>query len=297
MATPEERELVEEAKEIFLRLLEDPRDGGALRDKTAFLARGKSEQIAWNRVSRVWNARNGIQRPQRLFLLPFLLLLSAGLFAAFFADDLRTRLIADAASSFAPEAVLLASGDRAHLDAGSALIDDTEKSERRVALLDGAVFVQPAPDATRPFVVTAGPLTARAIGTAFEVTKSGDDVTLAVLEGIVEARIGTRAERLGPGDRLRWGSKSGRVLDKVELGSIAAWREDRLLADRLGLAEALSIIDRRLPGRIVLIGEGSASISGTFDLTQPLAALRAMASVEGAQVFAAPPIVTVVVVP
>jgi transmembrane sensor len=67
-------------------------------------------------------------------------------------------------------------------------------TERRVELVTGEAFFSVTKDAARPFVVHAGGIDVRAVGTAFSVRLDSGAVEVLVTEG----RVGVRHEKDGP---------------------------------------------------------------------------------------------------
>lgn len=83
------------------------------------------------------------------------------------------------------ERVLLADGSTLELNASSEVQVRFAAQERRVALLAGEAHFTVAPDAARPFVVEAGGVAVRAVGTAFNVRLAPEAVEVLVTEGRV----------------------------------------------------------------------------------------------------------------
>jgi transmembrane sensor len=71
------------------------------------------------------------------------------------------------------------------LNAGANLTVLYSPAERRVRLDQGEAFFTVVPDATRPFVVEAGTIEVRALGTAFNVRLSGSRLDVIVTAGTV----------------------------------------------------------------------------------------------------------------
>ncbi|MEM7508370.1 MAG: FecR domain-containing protein [Pseudomonadota bacterium] len=298
MSDQDKRQLIDDAADIFIRLRDAPEDADLLRARDAFLARGEEERAAWDRLARIWGTRPQ-KRRRRTPLLPLLFIVAGGLAAMLYGQDARLNFLADAQTGATPAQVALASGDIAHLDAGSALVDDTADDKREVTLLAGTAFFEVEASADRRFTVTAGALTASALGTAFEVSRLGETVHVAVSEGRVAVLAAGRNFQLQGGDRLQWQEGESASLSEFKPSTIAPWRRNRLLADGLTVAQVAAIIDRRLAGRVFVIGGDGADmrVSGNFDLSKPLSALRALAAVYDARVYRAPAFVTVLRMP
>lgn len=104
-------------------------------------------------------------------------------------DTLSTAVAMHASSSLP---------DGSHLDLGalSRVHIQYSERERRLKLDSGEAFFEVAHDPARPFVVDAGKLTVTAVGTAFNVHRTGDRVVVTVSKG-----------------RVRLQSDSGRIWD------------------------------------------------------------------------------------
>ncbi|HRE82337.1 MAG TPA: FecR domain-containing protein [Opitutaceae bacterium] len=87
----------------------------------------------------------------------------------------------------------LEDGSVLHLNTASDLHVQLSAHERTVSLEKGEAHFAVAPDPERPFVVRAGGLIIRAVGTAFDVRTSGSSVEVIVHEGRVDIRPDTTA--------------------------------------------------------------------------------------------------------
>ncbi|MEM9011424.1 MAG: FecR domain-containing protein [Pseudomonadota bacterium] len=298
MADQEER-LAREAARLLMRLREMPDDREAQAAIEAFRARGKAERAAWAKAERVWSL-TGPRKPRGGGSVGTLIVLVGlvGLALLAMREPLRVWWLADHAADDARLEVALSSGDAAILDVGSALSDETGgEAARQVTLLAGAAFFDVAPDA-RPFAVRLGVAEIAVIGTAFEVALLPDGAVVAVAEGVVEVRAGDAVRRLEAGERLRLRDEALTV-ERIPADGVAAWRNDRLRIDGMRLGEVAALLDRRLPGPVILRGQGlaMARVSGGLDLGEPEAALRALATSEGARVVAVPGIGTLLLGP
>jgi len=81
--------------------------------------------------------------------------------------------------------VSLADGSRVALGGASELHTRFAHDLRQVELAKGEAYFEVAHDVTRPFIVAAGAVSIRAVGTAFNVRRTGERVTIAVTEGRV----------------------------------------------------------------------------------------------------------------
>lgn len=84
--------------------------------------------------------------------------------------------------------VTLRDGSVVDLNAGSAIDVQWVAGERRLALRSGEAHFQVAPDKARPFIVAAGGISVRAVGTAFQVQLAAAAVAVVVTEGTVSVQ-------------------------------------------------------------------------------------------------------------
>lgn len=91
----------------------------------------------------------------------------------------------------------LPDGSVARLKGGAELAVAFTATERRVTVVRGEVFFEVAKDAARPFLVAAGNVTVRAVGTAFAVRFDAQAVDVLVTEGTV--RVTPSADRADEG--------------------------------------------------------------------------------------------------
>jgi transmembrane sensor len=87
-----------------------------------------------------------------------------------------------------------------------------------------------AKDTNRPFIVDTGSLTVTAVGTAFDVRLTDNDVSVSVTDGRVRvARQGGSAFDVSAGERTVYDSHTGKFkVSSVNREQATAWRERRL---------------------------------------------------------------------
>jgi transmembrane sensor len=155
--------------------------------------------------------------------------------------------------------VILADATRIDLSGDTRLSVRYDGQTRQVAMEEGEAIFDVARDDVHPFVIRVGDRSVRVVGTAFDVRRRGDALSVAVQRGIVEVGAdGTEPVRLTPGKRLdhRVGSADSAVLDTAA-DEVFAWRSGKLIyRDRplsevvadLGaqFARPVSLDDRRL---------------------------------------------------
>jgi transmembrane sensor len=144
--------------------------------------------------------------------------------------------------------------------------------ERAIDLDAGEAFFRVA-HAERPFIVNAGPLRIRDLGTAFNVRRTGDRVTVAVTEGRV--RVSPLAEgdagtiELGAGREVSFDpeTQAMRILD-VDPAAATAWRGHRLAFVNEPLASVVENVNRysARPIRVVDPALGRLTFTGTVQV-------------------------------
>ncbi len=117
------------------------------------------------------------------------------------------------------ERLTLPDGSVVELKEGSHLTVDFQPAERRVRLTGEALFYV-AKNAQRPFIVEAGGVAVRAVGTAFNVRVGDRDVEVLVTEGSV------RVHPQGPGET------AAAVVDGTTDASTLVAAQQRVIVDR-----------------------------------------------------------------
>jgi transmembrane sensor len=136
---------------------------------------------------------------------------------------------------------------RAPLKDGSAVVINTasaievafRQKQRTIRLREGEAWFQVAHDVQRPFVVEAGAIRVRAVGTAFSVRRRPHGADILVTEGVVEA----------------WVDGATRTPTRLKAGQSAFVDNDAAVREA---AAAPAIVDRKLEwryGKIDLAGE------------------------------------------
>lgn len=128
-----------------------------------------------------------------------------------------------------PRLVALADGTEVRLNAGSEIVERFAAAERGVELTRGEAHFTVTKDPARPFVVTAGGLRVRAVGTAFNVSRVETRTEVLVTEGRVALLTerttgeagGQRSEARGQKSDVRdpSGSSEGAQQIVAELGA------------------------------------------------------------------------------
>ncbi|MCC6416019.1 MAG: FecR domain-containing protein, partial [Opitutaceae bacterium] len=142
-------------------------------------------------------------------------------------------------------------------------------TERRIHLLSGNAYFGVAKDPERPFVVTAGHVSVKAVGTQFAVRAESSAINVLVTEGqvVVDAHIVAAADAesnsasssvmLGEGlgievIRTGAGALSLQSLTDQDMQTQLKWRHPRLLLDGTPLRQVVDYFNRTQSIRILL---------------------------------------------
>jgi transmembrane sensor len=157
---------------------------------------------------------------------------------------------------------------------------------RRLQLRRGEAHFEVAHDAARPFIVAAGALAVRALGTAFNIRlHPGHATDVLVTSGTVRVSEPARHApvSVAAGQLLELnpdGTGAVQTLDAPAVESRLAWRRSVLIFDGETLSQALHEVARYTPRHIYLADPalGDVRIAGYFptdDLSVLLGSLRA----------------------
>jgi transmembrane sensor len=182
--------------------------------------------------------------------------------------------------------VQLADGSRLSVGPNTQLRVEFSDGFRRVHLQHGETMFEVSKDATRPFIVDAAGVFARAVGTRFGVENRDDSVRVIVAEGKVAVVQGGRAATLEHDVDLTLAlalEKDERVevalnapavplrREKVDSLSELAWASGQLSLQQEPVAEAVREFNRRNRLQIVIEDQGVAGLHlcCIFDASDP----------------------------
>lgn len=168
--------------------------------------------------------------------------------------------------------ISLPDGSSIELGAATSLTTRYGKNERAIDMDDGEAYFHVA-HAARPFVVNAGPLHIRDLGTAFNVRRTGDRVTVTVTEGRVRispsGADGGGPVELGAGRQVSFDpeTQAMRFLN-VDPGTATSWRDNRLEFVNEPLASVLANVNRYAtrPVRLADPALGRLTFTGTVQV-------------------------------
>lgn len=190
--------------------------------------------------------------------------------------------------------VPLADGSLVAINTKTALEVAMKPKSRRVVLKEGEAWFQVAKDPERPFVVAAGPVRVRAVGTAFSVRRgdeAGAGVDVMVTEGVVEAWVeGDPAprRRMSAGSRIILASAVSPAVAESpsEIERSLAWRNGEIALDGESLEQAARLFNRYNSRQIVIEDPALARerFVGLFQTNEPESFAAAVAATLGAVV-------------
>jgi transmembrane sensor len=190
-------------------------------------------------------------------------------------------LAATAHQKFLPDGTVV------ELNGDSVIETDFTTNERRVRLVRGEAHFFVRKNPARPFLVTVGQVTVRAVGTAFNVRLGGDKVEVLVTEGKVRldgaalapvasssAREEAAAPALTVGQRAQIASPIGDALPAVSIGLLKpaevdealGWQAMRLMFDRTPLEDVVAAFNSHNIRQFVIADPAlrSLTLTGTF---------------------------------
>ena len=211
-------------------------------------------------------------------------------------------MTAPAGIALRPDLRELPDGSSVQLNARAEIAIEFTPERRLVRLIRGQALFTVAKNGARPFVVTAGEVEVRALGTAFTVRFDPSAVDVLVTEGTVAvarpAPVPAMAQpaaavaappgslRLTAGQRtqvpLAPEAKTPAVaaVTPAEIAAVLAWRERRIEVTRTPLAEAVRLFNSQNRTRLVVADSatGRFEISGIFWADDPESFVRLLIS-------------------
>lgn len=158
------------------------------------------------------------------------------------------------------------------------------KNLRTFDLAEGEALFSVAHDG-RPFVVTAGPLKATALGTRFNIDRGATGADLAVIEGRVRAEAGTNVSILAANQTVRATSRGLATLS-TPVDAQIAWIEGRIDVSDTTVGAMMAELSRFTRKPIVVADAALAGkpVAGHFDVKNAEATMRLVADLHQATV-------------
>jgi len=169
----------------------------------------------------------------------------------------------------------LTDGSTVQLNTDTTLRVRFTHGQRRLELVKGQAFFDVAHDAARPFLVRAGAMEVRAVGTRFDVRHDGPDASVVLAEG----KVRVRPERPGAAD---WALAPGQAItvrpdgqstgpNRVDVAALTGWTRNLITFHDIALADAVAEMNRYAPSKISLAPgvPAQAKLSGVFSTGDP----------------------------
>ncbi|MFJ3044701.1 FecR family protein [Herbaspirillum chlorophenolicum] len=199
-----------------------------------------------------------------------LVLSGALMSASYWMDSGRYRTVVGESRSMA-----LADGSRVTLNTDTLLRAEVEKGQRTVWLDEGEAYFEVAHDARHPFVVVAGKNRVTVLGTRFSVRRSGDRLSVAVVDGRV--RVSAQSAMHSQNEVVIGKSEMaivdhGAILQSTktpsEIERQLSWRQGKLVLDQMTLADAAEEFNRYNNKKLVITDDTVAKIriGGSFNV-------------------------------
>jgi transmembrane sensor len=179
-----------------------------------------------------------------------------------------------AAATGIPRSLTLSDGTLVQLNTGSELLEQFTPGERRVQLVRGEAHFAVTKNHVRPFVVQAGNIAIRAVGTAFNVNLQSASIDVLVLEGSVQVEPPPAAEAVAPLPLLNAGQRAVvalaplsaaaavvvTTLSPEEVVRTLAWQEPLMRLGGATLAEVAAGFEARTGRRVILADTSLAGL-------------------------------------
>lgn len=165
----------------------------------------------------------------------------------------RQMTLATAKGEF--KRVALADTSVASINSNTELKVKLSDHKRQIVLVKGEAWFEVAKDKTKPFVVEAGEVRVRAVGTAFGVRRFENGAEVLVTEGTVEVWTGQAKSLMTAGQQSFVPYKTARITvtqQTQEVQRRLAWRDGKLIFTRQTLGEAVADFNRYSARKIII---------------------------------------------
>lgn len=152
--------------------------------------------------------------------------------------------------------VVLSDGTLVWLNAESSLrFPTTFTGASRQVELTGEAYFEVAKEKTAPFVVKAGAVSVKVLGTHFDVQAYPEEkeVKATLLEGSVAVEAGDQLAILRPGEQARIGERV--AVQNVDTDEVTAWKEGFMVFNNANIETIIRQISRYYNIRVVYRGE------------------------------------------
>jgi transmembrane sensor len=188
------------------------------------------------------------------------------------------------------EVAALSDGSRVALNTDTALVVDYKPDIRQITLEHGEAMFDVAHNSARPFIVAAGDMRIRAVGTSFIVRRIDGDVQVTLLKGKVAVRMvagagsgGPKPTMLVPGERMTAAANAVAAIDRPSIETVTAWRRGQIVFDETPLASAAAQLASYGGPRVIVTDPRIAAtpVSGVFATDDAAEFAEAVAKLHG----------------
>lgn len=176
--------------------------------------------------------------------------------------------------------VALTDGSQVILNTDTALNVVYTAQERRIQLLHGEAYFKVAHNKNRPFIVSNGATETQAVGTAFTVKESGNNVQVLVSEGTVKVSVhnSDSTALVHINQQINYQRDQLGTVSAANVFDALAWQRGQLIFKQQPLARVIAEINRYHAGQIVLMNPALKKrvVSGVFNTDDPHAAIDAL---------------------
>ncbi len=179
----------------------------------------------------------------------------------------------------ASKTVTLADGSLVELARSSAISVSWSPQARRITLHEGEALFTARHDPLRPFIVNAGPAVTQTAGAKFDVNRLDDTTLVTAIEHELTVAPPSGGILLTAGQQMRCMTDGAQGPLTVDTASILGWRNGRIVADGMRLADLTTELSRYRRGRILLTESRLRNLPVTvaLDANDPDAALDILA--------------------
>jgi len=191
--------------------------------------------------------------------------------------------------------IVLPDGSTVSLNSRSSVRVRYTKDVRAVDLIEGQALFQVAKSPARPFVVSAGEVRVRAVGTQFDVNEKHDGTRVTVVEGRVAVfpaqpqaisggppAVGSAANHpadevfVAAGEQLDVSSGTARKVEHANIAGATSWTRRQLVFEDEPLGDVAEEFNRYNAVQIVIRDPALADfkIDGVFSSTDPASFVR-----------------------
>jgi transmembrane sensor len=181
--------------------------------------------------------------------------------------------------------VNLADGSQLFLNTNTRLEVRLSDNRRHINLVRGEAFFDVAQNPQRPFIVDAGAVEVRVLGTAFNIHLHDEQSDITVTRGVVRVTERGKPGSRAPATELLYANQSV-IANRSGLArrgeqnitSTVAWRDGKIVAESMTLAALVDEIARYHELKILIAEPELAhrTVSGVFQLDNPDTILRAL---------------------